>query len=222
MATDNTIIRRNGTLPGAVQESLATVDDNGSINIPSGETYDINGSAHAHAYSEISGADAGTDVTASELEELTDGSETTLHSHAGGGGVTELYYGEKTSVTGVTATVEASADTHIAGASVAYDGSEVCIEFYSPSGQPQATANCILYIVLFEDGSPIGVLSEVRTGNNSSMSAPIFARRFMTPSAASHTYSIRAYTTSGTSYLYGGAGGAGNRMPSYLRITQGG
>jgi hypothetical protein len=37
-------------------------------------------------YSGISANDAATDVTGAELEELTDGSETTLHSHAGGGG----------------------------------------------------------------------------------------------------------------------------------------
>lgn len=35
-------------------------------------------------YSDISGADSSTDVTAAELEELTDGSATTLHSHSGG------------------------------------------------------------------------------------------------------------------------------------------
>jgi len=34
-------------------------------------------------YALVSGNDAGTDVTAAELEELSDGSETTLHSHAG-------------------------------------------------------------------------------------------------------------------------------------------
>ncbi len=37
-------------------------------------------------YSTISANDADTDVTGAELEELSDGSETTLHSHAGGGG----------------------------------------------------------------------------------------------------------------------------------------
>lgn len=37
-------------------------------------------------YSVISGNDGATDVTAAELEELTDGSATVLHSHAGGGG----------------------------------------------------------------------------------------------------------------------------------------
>lgn len=41
-----------------------------------------NGGAHDYAY--ISGNDGATDVTAAQLEELTDGSETTLHSHAGG------------------------------------------------------------------------------------------------------------------------------------------
>lgn len=36
-------------------------------------------------YSDISANDASTDVTGAELEELTDGSETELHSHAGSG-----------------------------------------------------------------------------------------------------------------------------------------
>lgn len=39
----------------------------------------------AHDYSYISGNDGATDVTAAQLEELTDASETTLHSHAGVG-----------------------------------------------------------------------------------------------------------------------------------------
>jgi len=86
MATDNAVIRRDGTVAGLLQESSATIDDSGTINIPSGQTYDINGSAHAHTYAEITAADGGTDVTAAELEELSDGSETTLHSHAAGGG----------------------------------------------------------------------------------------------------------------------------------------
>jgi len=40
----------------------------------------------AHDYSYITGNDGATDVSAAELEELTDGSETTLHSHAADGG----------------------------------------------------------------------------------------------------------------------------------------
>lgn len=37
---------------------------------------------HSVDYSDVSGADAGTNITAAELEELTDGSETTLHTHS--------------------------------------------------------------------------------------------------------------------------------------------
>lgn len=44
----------------------------------------------ASDYSDITANDGATDVTAAELEELTDGSATTLHSHAGGGGVNVL------------------------------------------------------------------------------------------------------------------------------------
>jgi len=45
-------------------------------------------------YAQISGNDDNTDVTAAELEELSDGSETVLHSHAGegGGGITLTAY----------------------------------------------------------------------------------------------------------------------------------
>jgi len=42
-------------------------------------------SAATHDYSFITSKDGATDVTAAELEELTDASETTLHSHAAGG-----------------------------------------------------------------------------------------------------------------------------------------
>lgn len=40
-----------------------------------------------HNYAFISGNDGGTGITAAELEELSDGSQTILHSHAGGAGV---------------------------------------------------------------------------------------------------------------------------------------
>ncbi|MCK5613704.1 hypothetical protein KAR91_68200, partial [Candidatus Pacearchaeota archaeon] len=50
----------------------------------------------AHDYSYISGNDGATDVSAAQLEELTDASETTLHSHAGGGGGSVLHKAKMT------------------------------------------------------------------------------------------------------------------------------
>ncbi len=59
-STDNAVMRWDGTSGDTPQDSLITVDDNGSINIPDGQTYKINGSAHAHAESEITFTDITT------------------------------------------------------------------------------------------------------------------------------------------------------------------
>lgn len=48
-STDNAVLRADGTGGATVQSSLMTVDDNGKPNIPTGQTYDINGSPHTHA-----------------------------------------------------------------------------------------------------------------------------------------------------------------------------
>jgi hypothetical protein len=48
-STDNAIIRADGTGGATEQSSLVTIDDSGTVNIPTGQTYDINGSPHTHA-----------------------------------------------------------------------------------------------------------------------------------------------------------------------------
>jgi len=48
-STDNAIARFDATTGKLLQNSSATVDDNGGINIPTGQTYNINGSAHTHS-----------------------------------------------------------------------------------------------------------------------------------------------------------------------------
>ena len=49
VSTDNAIPRFDGTTGKLIQISNATIDDSGSVNIPSGQTYKINGLAHTHA-----------------------------------------------------------------------------------------------------------------------------------------------------------------------------
>lgn len=44
-ATDNAIARFDSTTGKVIQNSLASVDDNGSMNIPTGQSYKINGAA---------------------------------------------------------------------------------------------------------------------------------------------------------------------------------
>lgn len=47
-ATDNAIARFDTATGKLIQNSLSTIDDSGAINIPTGQTYKINGSAHTH------------------------------------------------------------------------------------------------------------------------------------------------------------------------------
>jgi hypothetical protein len=45
VAVDNSIVREDGTSGATYQKSLASIDDSGSINIPSGQSYKINNAA---------------------------------------------------------------------------------------------------------------------------------------------------------------------------------
>lgn len=76
------------TIGQTADDLEATIDhDNlaNTHNLTTDIDHDTITNGGAHDYSYISGNDGATNVTGAELEELTDGSQTTLHSHAGGG-----------------------------------------------------------------------------------------------------------------------------------------
>lgn len=134
----------------------------------------------------------------------------------------EMAYVEFTSVVTVTAgTVEATAVSVVSGGSVAFDGSTiVLIHFYAPNYQnPNTTDN--LRFWLYDGSSSIGEIG--RTTNPAAAAAaeggPVVLERRMTPSNASHTYSIRASATN-TASVSAGAGGASTYMPGFIRITK--
>lgn len=52
--TDNAVVRMDGTDGTTIQESLATISDAGSVNIPSGQTYNIDGVEHSHTLDGLS------------------------------------------------------------------------------------------------------------------------------------------------------------------------
>jgi hypothetical protein len=155
------------------------------------------------------------------------GAETLVSGGAGGGSADlagkELDYVAITSAVSVTATSEATADTAITGSSVAYDGSTIIeIEVFSPFITPDATnAGRSLSIVLYDGASSIGTLSYIENQvNGRTFYLPFFAARRLTPSNASHTYSIRAHVSAGTGTFGAGVGGSGANMPAFLRITR--
>lgn len=135
----------------------------------------------------------------------------------------EYDYAEFTSIVTPTATSEATANTVVTGNAVSYDGSTVVfIEFFCPFANPDSNAaGRDLTLVLYDGSSSIGKLSYEQTQANSQAYyfTPRLGRR-LTPSAASHTYSIRAYVSAGTGQVGAGAGGSGNNVPGFIRITK--
>lgn len=137
-------------------------------------------------------------------------------SYAGG---RELDRTEITSSTSVTATTEAGADTVVTAGAIAFDGSTVVdIEFYAPAARPAGTSGATLTVVLYDGSSSIGQLALHQSQAANNASRPMFVSRRLTPSNASHTYSIRAFVSTGTGSVTGGAGGSTNFMPGYIRI----
>lgn len=136
----------------------------------------------------------------------------------------EYDYVEITSSVNVTATTEGTATTVITGSSVAYDGSTVVyVEFYAPFINPDSGAqDRAIIIVLYDGASSIGKLTvtQIVTASHQSYIGGILGARRLTPSNASHTYSIRAFVTAGTGIVNVGAGGNGNYMPGFIRVRK--
>ncbi len=87
---------------------------------------------------------------------------------------------------------------------------------------PTTGAGAFVIVSLFEDGSDIGQLAVVQTVAAAQEDIPFYAARRMTPTNASHTYSIRAWanSTTGTPSVLAGVGGDETALPMFIRITR--
>jgi len=134
----------------------------------------------------------------------------------------EIDYVQVTSSVNITATSEATADTAVTGSAIAYDGSTVVmIEFYCASFTPDAgAAGRYLQVWLYDGSGSIGEIGFVQTPAAAAMYGTLLGRRRLTPSAATHTYSIRGSVNAGTGTLACGTGGSGTILPMYIRITK--
>lgn len=138
----------------------------------------------------------------------------------------ELDYAQFTTTVSPTATTEAGADVVVTGNAVSYDGTTtVAIEFVAGTLRPAAVLGAILRLWLFQDGASIGRLATF-TGESTSGGGSVgaytacHAVRRLTPTAGSHTYSVRADVSTGTASIEAGAGGAGNNVPGFIRISR--
>jgi hypothetical protein len=126
----------------------------------------------------------------------------------------EVAYVEFTSsVTTTTGTEAAPVDVVSSGA-ITYVANPLIIEFFSPQ---YSIGNNIGALNLWDDATDLGRLNH--TNQNLTYAAHLVRR--LTPSAASHTYKVRIWTTGGASTTAAaGAGGAGVVLPGYIRVLQ--
>ena len=132
-----------------------------------------------------------------------------------------LDYKEVTTPQTSTATTAAAATAIITGNAVTYDGSTiVAVEFYAGAVQHSA-ANALVLLNLYDGATDLGIIARLATSATAATADFVSAKRQLTPSAAAHTYSIRAWTTiAGTITAAIGAGGPATDLPMFMRITK--
>jgi hypothetical protein len=138
---------------------------------------------------------------------------------AGGTGGDELDYAEFTAPVSITATTAGAANTVVTGNAIAYSG-DILIEFFAPSAACGTSTGAQVIFILVDGGTDIGIIAQIRTpAAGSSHIAPIYGSRKLTGLAATKTYGVEAYRVTADGTVTAGAGGAGNYVPGYIRIT---
>jgi len=131
------------------------------------------------------------------------------------GAGTQLDYAQVTADVSITHTTEGTADTVVTGNSITYDGTKNKVEFWCPN----ITSNGIAAaFVLLRDSTVLGqAVSNITATTNGAFKAEVFD----TPTAAAHTYAVKAFQSSaGTLTVKAGAGGSGVLLPAFLRVTK--
>lgn len=133
---------------------------------------------------------------------------------------TELDYAQVTAPVTITATTDGNSQgtAIIDGNPIVLDGNQrIRVEFYAPYNDNSAAPANNVYN-LYDGTNDLGRIadyeSSVAGGGNF-----INGVTYLTPSAGSHTFHIRAWKTSGTAHCGAGAGGASAYMPAFYRIT---
>jgi hypothetical protein len=116
---------------------------------------------------------------------------------------------------GITATTEGTSQPVITGNSVYYDGSRVKISFFVP--ELTSSAKLDAAYVVYRDSTVVG---QVFAATVDTIVGASQFELFDTPPAGAHTYAVKAFVTTGTLTVDVGAGGSGNLVPGWLRVTK--
>lgn len=131
---------------------------------------------------------------------------------------------EFTANVSVSGTTAATATTIVRSGGFIADGSTAyCIEFFAYDVS-LAAGTAFAIFALYEGATEIGRIAGCNNGSNgaSQTDLPIYARRFITPAAGTHVYTIGCYKGTPAVTVNAGAGASGtdNSPPGYIRITR--
>lgn len=133
----------------------------------------------------------------------------------------ELGYTEFTAPVSITATTEASPNNVVSAGALTFDGTAHWFEFHAAYADASSvTSNCLragFYDGTTSQGKTLLVENAASPGD---VIVTPYIRRKLTPSAGSHTFKVAAWIDSGTGTIGAGAGGSGNYVPGYIRITK--
>jgi hypothetical protein len=132
----------------------------------------------------------------------------------------ELGYAQITTNVNLTVVAEASAVTIVTAPAITVDGATaILIEFFTM--QMQAAAGASNLINLWEGANNLGYIGQLSNPATAALVTSMRLMRRFTPTAGSHTYTIKGYALAGAGLIGAGAGGAaGVISPSFVRITR--
>lgn len=150
-------------------------------------------------------------LSAAEVGELAI-SGGNLYSGTPGPGV-EIFFVAVTSPVSITGTSSASPTTVATAPSFGFDGStRIAFEFFC--GDVVLASSSSVVFALYDGSTEVGRFATLDQAGNQ----PVYCRREIVPSNASHVYSVRAWKT-GTVDCNGGNGTADNHPAIHLRLS---
>lgn len=188
-------------------------------SIASGEAMIWNGSAWARSsvtrLTTVRPQDLGQDA-ASSGDVMTWNGSIWAPAAPSSAGVVQMDYAEITSDASTSASAEGSAGALITGNSVTYEAVPHLVSMWCTS-LDATTSNHVINIGLFESTTLIKMLL-YNINWDIEYNVGLSAR--FTPSAGSHTYSIRGWNASNGLTVGAGSGASGNKPPAYMQIVK--
>lgn len=131
----------------------------------------------------------------------------------------EVAYVQFTADVTISGTSGAQTDVVSSGA-ITYAARPTLIEFYCGQVATAPLIGEVIVAELWDDATDLGILGTVQSTANAVTIAPMYIARRLTPTAASHTYKVKAWRSGVNGTMHAGSGGAVTDLPGFIRVTQ--